>query len=502
MDAGRRKFVIVVAAALVLVLVLTIIVARTRRQPRMVQELVVGNAAFTIALPESGVVQYPQIQTISSQTSATVGRIFVKAGDRVNAGEVLATLVNPQVLSDAQSGAAAYRAASAKAASAQVAGPSNVALAQANLETARARLAQARQDLASGVQSSLGFGETTAADQRAQADAAFITAQTSLREAKRLCFAYRDLYANKAVSRDQLDQAETKYEQAQVAYNQARVARASVGVQQVRSHAVLEDNLRSAQEGFAQAQAALAAARVDASSGEVAAASAEAAQAGAQYGLAQEQAEAMQVRAPYDAIVLDVATEKTDPLRPLQPGDAIGVGQPLVTLTARRAFVVRTKVDEQDVINVHLGERAQITGEDFPGQVLTGRVVEISPIAQGSTGTQSAAHTVATTIAVDRPPAFLRDGMSVDLSILTIDLPHTIVVPNEAIARNGNLAYVYVVRNGDAYRQPVRVGPSNESSSVIASGLHDGDVVVAQSVGGLTDGTAVSTPAPSLTGQR
>lgn len=154
--------------------------------------------------------------------------------------------------------------------------------------------------------------------------------------------------------------------------------------------------------------------------------------------------------------------------------------------------MVRTRVDEQDVINVHLGERAQITGEDFPGHVLSGHVVEVSPIVQRSGDNSPASHTVATTIAVDRPPSFLRDGVSVDVNILTTDLPRAIVVPTDAIGRDGAATYVYVVRNNTAYRQPVRVGPSNDAGTVILSGLSGGDAVVSGRVSGLGDGAAVS----------
>jgi RND family efflux transporter MFP subunit len=491
MDSGRRKFAIAVGIVVVLAIVIGII--HWRRAARPVPLLTVGYAPFAIGLPESGVVQYPQIQTLSSQISGNVGRIFVRSGQRVRAGELLATIDNPQIVANAASGEAAYRSATAKAESAQVTGGSNVVQAEANLEAARTRLAQAQQDLANGLQSGLGYGETTAAEQRAQAEANLATATTALREARRAYFAYRDLYNNQAVSRDQLDQVEAKYEQAEGAYNQARLAHASLDSQLRRSKAVLEDNLRSAQEGFAQAQAQLAAARVESGSGDVAAAQAEAARAESEYAFAREQADATHIHAPYDATVLSVASEKNDPLRPLQPGDAVEVGQALLTLAAQRGFVVRTRVDEQDVINVRLGERARITGDDFPGRTLTGRVVEISPIAQKADDAGSASRTVATTIAIEHPPQFLRDGMSVDVNILTTDLTHAIVVPNEAILRDAaGSPYVYVVRDGTARRQALRLGASNEAGSVVTAGLASGDVIVAQDVTGLSDGTPVS----------
>ena len=75
--------------------------------------------------------------------------------------------------------------------------------------------------MANGLQSGLGYGETTAADQLAAANATLATSATTLREARRVYVAYQDLYANKAISRDQLDQAQAQFEQAQVAYNHA-----------------------------------------------------------------------------------------------------------------------------------------------------------------------------------------------------------------------------------------------------------------------------------------
>jgi RND family efflux transporter MFP subunit len=489
MDAGRRKFVIAIGALLLLAAVIVIINAR--RAPKTVPVMTVNYAPFAIALPESGVIQYPQILTISSEIAGNIGRIYIKPGDRVAEGELMATIANPQILATAASSEATYRSALAKAASAQVTGGSNVVQAQANLETARTRLAQAQQDLANGLPPELGYGETTATEQRAQAEANLATAVTNLREARRVYLAYRDLYAQKAVSHDQLDQAEAKYEQAAGAYEQARLSHAALGAQLQRSKGVLQDNLRSAQEGFAQAQAQLAAARVESAGGDVAAAQADAARAQSEYLLAREQAAAMRIVAPYDATVLTVASEKNDPLRPLQSGDAIEIGQPLLTLAAQRGFVVRTKVDEQDIINVRLGERAQITGEDFPGRILSGRVVEISPVAQASGSTPSAGRSVATTIVIERPPAFLRDGMSADVTILTTDLSHAITVPNDAIVRDAGGAYVYVVRGGRARRQAVRIGDVNENSAVIESGLRPGDLIVAQDLVGLNDGDAV-----------
>lgn len=489
MSSGRNRVFALLGVLALLAVFAGVLYAH--RPVLTVPVVTVAEAPFVVDLPESGVVQYPQIQTMSSQIAGNLGRVLVKPGDRVRAGQLLATIENPQILANAQGAGAAYRSAAARAQSAQVTGGSNVVQAQANLETARARLAQAEQDASNGLQSGFGYGETTATEQRALADASLATAATSLRQAHRVYVAYQSLYANRAVSRDQLDQAEAKYEQAQGAYDQARLAHAALGTQLAQSHTVLEDSLRSAREGYAQAQAQLAAARVEAAGGDVAAASAEAQRAASDYAFAREQAESTQVRAPYDATVLSVAAEKSDPLRPLQPGDEIELGQRLLTLAAGRVFVVRTKIDEQDAIGVSLGQRAEISGEDFPGRTLSGRVAEISPIA--------VARLVAATIRIEGAPAYLRDGMRVDVSVRTTDLPRALAVPSEALFHEGATAYVYVVQDGVARRRVVRAGSSNEASTQIESGLAPGDVVVARGLGELSDGAAVSPHAPQAT---
>ena len=477
---GRRK--IIVAAALLLVLAVALIagIVYSRRAPPSGAVIIVRAAPFVVQLPESGVVQYPQIQTLSTQVTATVGRIFVKPGQRVSAGQLLATLENPQVASAAQSTQAAYRAASAKASSAQVTGGAGVLQAQANLQNARARLEQARQDLVNGLQSGLGYGNATAADLRAQAEATLITAGATLREARRISNAYHDLYKQGYTSLDQLDQAQAKYEQAQAEYDQARLQRSSLNSQLTRSRAVLQDNLRYAQEGYAQAQAELAAARMESATGDVAAANAEAARAASEYNFAQQQADAMHIRAPYDAVVLSVASEKADPLRPLQAGDAVDAGQPVVVIAAKGGFVVRTKVDEQDAIDLRVGQRASVSGEDFPHRTLSGRVASISPLAVRSSDGAATSRTVPVTIAIDGAAPYLRDGMSVDVNIITTQLPNAIVVPNDAIASDTSGTYVYAMREGYARREPVRVGMSNDNASVIEAGLRPGDAILAQ----------------------
>ena len=87
--------------------------------------------------------------------------------------------------------------------------------------------------------------------------------------------------------------------------------------------------------------------------------------------------------------------------------------------------------------------------------------------------------------------------MTVDVDIVTKEARHAIVVSADAI-RHGpdGKPFVFVVRDGKAYKTPVVAGASNDTSTVVRQGLRTGDRIVADTNPAVADGSAVK-PAPS-----
>ncbi len=501
----NRRNLIVAVAALALLLAIGAFAARPRSNTVEARIDTAKVAHFQTRLPETGTLQRPLTQTISALVSGNLGKLFVKSGDRVAAGQLLATIVNLQIEASLDSADAAARAAGARAQSAQAtyaALPtqlrSSVVQAQATLLQAKVQLQQARQDLASGAQSGLGYGGSTAEEQRLAADANAAKADTDLREAQRLYDANRELYAEKAVSKDALDQAAAHLDQAKVAANQAHREREILTGTLSRNQTVLRDRVRAAEDAVRQAQAALAAAQANALNtkrADVDAALADAARAETDRKYAAEQVGHLTVRAPFPGIVEALASQPSDSLRPLQPGDSIQAGEELMKVATDAGFIVRAKVDEQDISAVRAGQRVTIGGEDFGGKTLPGHVASIAAFAQRSDDPSNTARQVITTIALDGTLPFLRDGMSVDVDIITRDLPDVLVVSSDAVRKDGEAPYVYVVRDGKARKTAVATGESNDQQTVITGGLNAGDVVVADKNAAVVEGTAVK-PAP------
>ena len=87
---------------------------------------------------------------------------------------------------------------------------------------------------------------------------------------------------------------------------------------------------------------------------------------------------------------------------------------------------------------------------------------------------------------------------------MTSDISHSIVIPNDAIGKNGKASFVYVVQNGVAKKRTITLGRAGDSTSQVLSGLTPGDVIVAGKTPGLTEGARVmplpspsSSPSPS-----
>jgi HlyD family secretion protein len=513
----RRRNLIILIVGLLAIIVIGAVVARPRNDAIKTRVVTVSYTTYQTKLPETGVVQRPQTQILAALVAGNVDQIYVRPGQHVSGGQLLATISNPQLVNAEQDAHDAYLAAEGRARTAAATNGalpaqnrSAVVQAQAAVENARFNLNQAIQDERAGAQSGLGFGNQSAAAQRASAEASVATAQTDLREAQRIADANRDLYAQKAISKDALDQSLAKLQQTRVAYDQAKRQLAETNATLARQTPVLSDRVRANRDALTQAQAALAAARANAAqdkSGDVQSASADAAQRLADWHYAADQVARLRIVAPFAGVVQTVASETADSLRALQPGDPVTVGQAVITMAPEGGFVVRARVDEQDIAAIRTGQRAIVSGEDLGTTKLPGHVAAIGAVAQKSDDPSNTARQVITTIALDKTVPFLRDGMTVDVDIVTVDRPHVLALPADAIRKDAdNKPYVLVVVNGKTVKRSVTLGPSNDAQSIVASGLKPGEVVVGERNVGIVAGLRVSptsapTSSPTPSGQ-
>ena len=162
------------------------------------------------------------------------------------------------------------------------------------------------------------------------------------------------------------------------------------------------------------------------------------------------------------------------------------------------------EVDENDVVNVSIGDSADVELDAFPDTVFHGVVTEIanSAITKGL-GTQEQVTNFEVTIRLDNPDKRFRPGMSTTVDIKTKRLDDVVKVPIQAVTvreksrlkKKQNVEEhasasessadseemqetVFVVEDGRAVARPVKIGISDDTHYAVLSGLEEGEEVI------------------------
>jgi HlyD family secretion protein len=255
-----------------------------------------------------------------------------------------------------------------------------------------------------------------------------------------------------------------------------------------RSHAralqLFEQRLVS-QSGLDEAQSALELAenRQRAARGQlvisrarVAEASANVAQARAAVERAEEELANATIKAPIRATVLTRDLEVGSPVSSILN---LGANATLVmTLGDIDEVFVRGRVDEADIGQVRLGQRARITTETFRDRLFEGRVTQISPIGVDRDNVT----TFEVKVSIDNASKELKANMTANAEVILEELPDSLLVPEAAIFYDDQRnAFVEVVDPGSRTgrrRVPVKTGIGDGSRMQILSGVEAGTQVV------------------------
>src|SRR5712672_3803636 len=126
------------------------------------------------------------------------------------------------------------------------------------------------------------------------------------------------------------------------------------------------------------------------------------------------------------------------------PGIQNSNGSFLMTLSVMSVVTAEVKVDETDIVNVKMGQDADVTIDAVPGKTFHGKVTEIGSQAvlrssglattQSTTSTQEAKD-FKVVVTLDSPPENLRPGLSTTAKIKTAEKKSVIAIPLQALIR-------------------------------------------------------------------
>jgi HlyD family secretion protein len=218
------------------------------------------------------------------------------------------------------------------------------------------------------------------------------------------------------------------------------------------------------------------------------------------------------IRSPMDGVVIQLDAEQGETV---VPGSTNLPGSVIMTVADMSRLLAEVEVSEVDVVNVELGQTAEVTVDALGAEdPQLGRVVEIA--TSGRKDATQGTIRFLVKIALDDPDPALRPAMTAKVDILTATSDDTLSVPVQAVVRrvlddggtelSGSAAkgheerdVVYLVADGEASVRPVTTGVSDVLYVEIIDGLEDGEEVIVgpyRTLKKLEDGQAVHVEKP------
>ncbi len=357
---SKKKIAAIVAGVLVLVAIVLFTVHRAQAGYTKVLTGKVMRGDLTSTVSGTGQVKPKTYVNIGATAFGRITHLYVKEGEHVKRGQMLASIENVQPT--------------------------------ANVDAQRAAISAAQTDISSYI----------AAEKTAQANVDHSKADL---EQKRLDFdRYTALYNGKLVSKADYDAKKAAYD-----LDVATLAQSEAALVQARAQT---DSAR----GHLGTQVATLRSNVDALNKTVA-------------------------QAPYDAIVTNL---------PVREGETMVVGiqnaegSTLMTLADMSVVTAEVKIDETDIVNLKMGQAADVSVDALPGRVFKGHVTEVGDQAllrstgvatsQSTTGTEEAKDfKVIVTLDQGQAADDLRPGLSATAKITTAHKSGVLSLPIQAL---------------------------------------------------------------------
>ena len=430
-----KKIAIGVGIAVLLAIIVGFTVHQSSKNVVTVQTGKVQKQDLATVVSASGEIKPKTYVNVGANAFGKITRLYVKEGDRVKRGQLLAQLENVQSSADVNANEASLQAAETDALA-----------ADAGLKTAQADLV------------------------RAQAD----------------------------YDRNKLD-----WDRAQSLFKDGLISRSDFDSR--------KNAWATADAGLVQAQARVAQAKAQKDS--------------ADKHIAQGRANLTRVTdvlhktsyiAPYDGIVTNL---------PVREGETVVMGiqnapgSTLMTIADMSIITAEVMVDETDIVNVHLGQPAEVTIDAIPKKIFHGTVSEIGDNAiVRSSGVSTSQQATASeeakdfkvVVNVQDAPVDLRPGLSTTAKITTATRTGAVAVPIQSLTlrtktqleqqnnapgsvhaaapvpkevaskgkKEDDVQGVFVIRNKKAVFVPVTTGITGTTDMEVLDGLKEGDEVI------------------------
>ena len=141
---------------------------------------------------------------------------------------------------------------------------------------------------------------------------------------------------------------------------------------------------------------------------------------------------------------------------------------------ANNQYQARVSLTEVDAPKVQAGQKVNITLDAYSDKSFTGKVLAVDISGSSSSGVSS----YPATIIMDPTELAIYPNMSVSATIITEIQTDVLLVPSSAVLNSTGVSTVQIMKDGQEASATVETGSSNDTQTVITSGLGEGDTIV------------------------
>ncbi len=198
---------------------------------------------------------------------------------------------------------------------------------------------------------------------------------------------------------------------------------------------------------------------------------------------ATEQAERAAVRAPISGVVSS---------RTVQQGESVSVGDEMFKVVRSDVLELSGEVPVDAAATIRPGQNVVFTLSAQPGREFKGEVARIEPMANPAT------RLVGVYLRL-RNPGGLIGGQFATGRVIGSTSAEVVVIPETAVRKNGENAFVLVVKDGSASRRPITAGSIDAATGLITvlTGLEAGEQVIVTPSAAIAEGARVQVGIPT-----
>lgn len=212
----------------------------------------------------------------------------------------------------------------------------------------------------------------------------------------------------------------------------------------------------------------------------------------AQTALEQARANLRVAQARLEQTVIFATVDGTLIGRSVEPGNVVQPGKELMALAPAGTTQIVVQIDERNLAQLALGQKALGSADAFPGQRFAAELVYINP------GIDALRGAVEVKLNVPHPPDYLRQDMTVSVDIEVARRANAVVIPADTLRDGAGMQpWVLLVRERRAVRQPVKPGLRGDGRVEVLEGVAPGDRLISAADGAIRVGQRVrAAPAP------